>query len=56
MKHQQVSMLKQQDTDPHLRQEKQSAKTVHVLCPAESVVKPENKEAVAKVKNLDEGK
>ena len=50
-------MLKQQDTDPHLRQEKhQTAKAVLVPCPAESVEKAENKEAVAKIKNPDEGK
>lgn len=58
MKHQQVSMLKQQDTDPHRRQyqHNQSAKAVLVPCPAESVAKPENIEAVAKIKNPDEGK
>jgi hypothetical protein len=54
-----ILMLEEKKDPLHSRWNQQvirSPKSVRVLCPAESVAKVENKEAVAKIKNPDEGK
>jgi hypothetical protein len=60
MENEKILMLDEKKDPDHSRCNQQqmirSAKAVLVLCPVESVAKPENIEAVAKIKNPGEGK